>query len=245
MSKIKFTSDVDEIIGRLAGSIFQGGAYGIILKTFKSPGYVPTDQTQLRRGIYGYLAGSWRNLTPTQKQTWVDNSGSFPSTLNFFINVNINLILINLPAITTFTPAAAPGMMQVDFIESTPATMGAQVTSGVSIVPAGTKMLFYATMERRPTQLFDNPSMYQPIAVYPSGTDFSTPVNFLNPWTNHYGVNRLDKRICIKNVLINQSNGIRSPEYISCNVSEDTGNFIQDINNDVIYESPGTFVIWS
>ena len=245
MSKIYFTNTVDEITGRLAGSIFQGGAYGIILKTFKSPGYVPTDAAQLRRGIYGYLAGSWRNLTPTQKQTWVDNSGAFPSALHFFINVNVNLILINLPVIQTFIPAAAPGMMQVEFIEATPATMGAQVNSGPSIVPANTKLLFYATMERGATQLFTNPSMYQPIAVYLPGTDFSTPVNFLTAWTAHYGVNRLNRRVCIKSVVINQSNGIRSDEYISCNVSADSGNFINDLDGTIIYEQPGTNIIWS
>lgn len=216
MAKIMFAALVDEIIGKLGGSVFQYSQGGYQVHVLGKPRNPQTTYQQLRRGDFGFLSSSWRNLTSIQRQTFTDNKPASISSLDFFIRTNVNLALINEPQVTTFTPGAIPTDMPVSIEAADPFNLVIKASGATTIVPAGTKLLVYSTFEKSPTKIFTNPSEYSPIIDIDAGTNLSIPFNIIAEFNNRYGQLKGDEYLCIKTVLINKTNGTRGAESIIC-----------------------------
>lgn len=220
MARISFSALIEEIIGKLGGSVFQDSYGGLQIRTRVSPRNPQTQYQQLRRGEFGYLSGSWRNLTSVQRQTFIDAASTPPAALNLFLKSNINLTLIEEPTIVTYIPSADPGSMTVEFVDASPESMLIRATGGTTVVPAGTKLLVQVTFLKAPTKIFTNPSMYSPVISFDEGTDLSIPTDILSEWQTRYGVLVPDKRVCLKANLIDKTNGLRGADSVSCTITE-------------------------
>lgn len=216
MAKILFSGLVDEIIGKLAGSVFQYSYGGWQVHAKGKPRNPQTKYQQLRRGDFGFLSSTWRNLTTAQRNTFISNAPVGVSGLNFFITTNVNLILIGIPTISSYVPTAIPSTMDIQFISASTGEIVIQATGGVTTVPAGTKLLIQVTYLKAPTQLFTNPSQYSPIISFDEGTDLSIARDILTEWQSRYGQMKSDKRLCLKANVIDKSNGNRSAESVNC-----------------------------
>ena len=129
-----------------------------------------------------------------------------------------------------------PVNFPIEITELTSLSFFISAAGSPSSVPANQRLLIFATTDKLPTLIFNNPSNYQPITYFEAGTDLSTPQDIFTAWTTHYGVLRDTKRICIKAVLISKLNGDRGGDEIFCAVSP----FIR--TRDLI-DSDGTFII--
>jgi hypothetical protein len=236
MARVAFSSEAEEILGKLAGSVFQDSYIGMQVRGLPRPKNPQTQLQQLRRGNFRLLSSSWRFLTTTEQNTWIFSAGTVPEALRLFIGNNINLILVGIPIINSYTAATTPVNFPVVITELTATTFLFSASGSPTAVPANTRLLIYATSDKQPTLIFDNPSQYTPITLYNAGTDLSSPTDLFTAWTAHYGLMRNIRRICIKAVLISTLNGDRSGDEIACATSP----FIA--TSDVI-DSDGTFVI--
>lgn len=220
MAKISFSALVEEIIGKLAGSVFQDSYGGLQVRTRVSPRNPQTQYQQLRRGEFGYLSASWRNLTPAQRQTFIDAASTPPAALNLFLQANVNLTLIEEPTIDSYTVTSDPGTMPISFVDASPTSILIKASGSPTTVPAGTKLLLQVTYLKAPTKIFTNPSQYSPVISFDEGTDLSAPVDILTEWQARYGVLVPDKRFCLKSALIDKSNGLRGADSVNCTTTE-------------------------
>jgi hypothetical protein len=224
MARISFSSLIEEIVGKLAGSVFQDSYGGWQVRTRVTPRNPRSTYQQLRRGEFGFLSSSWRNLTSTQRQTFIDAAITPPAALNLYLQSNINLTLVNEPTITDYVPSTDPGTMTIEIDNASPADFWIKATGGVTTVPAGAKLLLLVTALKQPTRIFNNISDYSPILSFDEGTDLSIPVNILSEWQSRYGILSADKRLCLKSALIVKANGLRGASLINCTITEEMAN---------------------
>ena len=227
MARISFSALVEEIVGKLAGSVFQDSYGGFQIRTRVTPRNPQTTYQQLRRGEFGFLSATWRTLTSIERQTFIDNAASPGAALNLYLQANVNLTLIEEPVITTYVPSADPGTMQLEFIEASPSIMEVIATGSPLVVPAGTKLLVQVTTDKPQTRIFTNPSMYSPIISFDEGTDLSTAVDILAEWQARYGQLRPDKYMCLKTSLIDKSNGRRGADLLNCTNTIEMAKFVK------------------
>lgn len=247
MAKVSFSALIEEITGKLAGSVFQDSYGGFQIRTRVSPRNPQTNYQQLRRGEFGYISALWRTLTSVQRQTFIDAATTEPEALKLFIQSNVNLSLIDMPIIDTYTQQTAPDAMPMQINDLNPESFQVSASGAVTTVPADTKLLLYATTDKYPTRIFTNPSEFSPILSWDEGTDLSVLTDVINEWNDRYGVMRINRRICIKQRLINKINGLSGPESIICAVSEAMAKFLRLYSNITPASSsgPGTTDIYT
>lgn len=221
MARISFSALVEEITGKLAGSVFQDSYGGFQIRTRVTPRNPRSNYQQLRRGEFGYLSSSWRTLTSVQRQTFIDAASTPSAALNLFLQSNINLTLIEEPVITSYTPSSNPGTMAVIIDDASPDALLIKATGSPTTVPAGTKLLIAITDQKAPTRIFNNISDFSPILSIDEGTDLSIPLDILTEWQSRYGILLPDKRLCLKSALVDKSNGNRSASFINCTLTEE------------------------
>ena len=238
MAKINFSALVEEIIGKLAGSVFQDSYQGYQIRSRVTPRNPRTSYQQLRRGEFGFLTSTWRDLTPTERQTWIDNAPPGMQGLNFYVQSNVNVILTGLPPMRDTTPGTIPEAFPITISELNPPAFTIQATTSLNIVPAGQNLLILATAERPPSQLFNNPSNFQPIVTFASGSNLTGGAPIGIEWRSHYGIMRGAYRICVKAVLIDAATGLRGPESIACAIES-------ELPDNVIVDADGTFIVSS
>lgn len=236
MSRIQFSAPIEEIVGTLAGSVFQDSYMGVQIRTRVSPRNPQSYFQQLRRGEFGYLSSGWRNLTAPQQQTWIDEAGSVNMGFRLYIGCNINLTLVEIDPVSSFIPSATPDSLPLEIQQYESSTIQVSAVTSSAVVPVNHKLLLFATYEKGATKIFTNPSQYGPIGSFPAGTDFSVPVDVTALWVSRYGIIRDGFQICIKSVLVNTTNGLRGADYVFCAVNP-------FIAVDSLIDSDGTFLI--
>jgi hypothetical protein len=245
MARISFTSEIAELVGKLAGSVFQYSYGGFQVHTRVVPSNPQTDRQQLRRGWLGWIAANWRNLTPTEQGTFIAAAGTIPEAFRLYVGSNINLYLIDEPTVTTYVTSPDPGNMPIDIDTLSPGNFDIIAAGPISTVPADTKLLVFATAEKVLPKRFTSPSEYSPIVYFDEGTDLSSAVSILTEWENLYGVLSGTNRICINAVLIDKTNGHRGADNIICKPPDDTNTFrIIDDDGTNIIDSDGAYVVY-
>lgn len=244
MARIAFSSTGEEILGKLAGSIFQDSYGGYQVRGFYRPKNPQTQLQQLRRGDFRYLAAGWRNLSSPEQLTWINQAGTVPEALRLYIGSNINLNLIGLSIVSSYTAATTPATLPLVIVDCSDTVFTVQSSTLVTTVPAGQKLLLFATFDNSVSALFNNPSAYQPIIYFDEGTNFSSAVNIFSAWSAHYGLLRLNRHVCIKNVLIDKTNGSRGADVISCAISTPVvTDYLINSDGTFIIDSDGTFIV--
>src|SRR5213596_1553841 len=102
MARISFTAIVSEIVGKLAGSVFQSSYGGFQIHGRVSPRNPQSNYQQLRRGMFGFISATWRSLTNTERQTFIDGAVSPGGGFDLYVQSNVNLILVNEPMISAY-----------------------------------------------------------------------------------------------------------------------------------------------
>ena len=236
MAKIIFSAIVDEIHGKVSGSVIQNSYGGFQLRTRVSPRNPQTQFSQPRRGLFGFRSASWRSLTSVQRQTFIDAAVTPGQALNLYNGSNTNLSLINEPAITNYIVDTVPDAMPIEITEAIPTSLQIKASGILTVVPAGMKLLIYTTATKAQTKVFTNRPQYSPIVYFDEGTDLSTDTGIITEFTNRFGSLRPDSLLGLQSVLIRKNNGLKGAFSITSTITEDMANkFIplQQFNNDV------------
>ena len=136
--------------------------------------------------------------------------------LNFYLQSNINLVLIGLAPVASYAAASTPSAFPISINSLGSGAFTVEAAGSPSSVPADTSLLIQATAEKLPSKIFTNPSQYSPIVSFPAGTDLSSPVSIASDWISRYGQFTSEKRICLKANLISSVNGARSADEFAC-----------------------------
>ena len=239
MARISFSSLVESITGKLAGSVFQDSYQGFQIRTRVSPRNPQSDYQQLRRGEFAFLSQGWRYLSDTDRQTWIDNAPPGMQGLNFYLQSNINLVLIGLAPVAAYAAAATPSAFELSIPVLDGSVFTVQAAGTPDTVPVDTSLLIQATYEKEVTKIFTNPSQYSPVISFPAGTVLSTPVDIAANWISRYGQFTSDKRICLASNLISVVNGARSAVSIICaNESAPASYYVVDSSGTFSGEVP-------
>lgn len=105
MALIKLTAVVDNISGKLNGTVFARNKGGHYMRSKSMPTNPQTALQSNRRGIFGGIAAQWRELTIGQRRAWRNAAIDFPyinrigdtkflSGFSLFQKLNTNLSLI-------------------------------------------------------------------------------------------------------------------------------------------------------
>lgn len=116
MAVVKHTGLIDELRGKLGGSVFQRNPGGQICRVGKlyhrTALYFNMPQTSITPSV----SAGWKNLTPTQRATWQAQTINYPSTDKYgnprtpsaytlYVRINARLAALRLPLLST---ASAP-----------------------------------------------------------------------------------------------------------------------------------------
>ena len=131
MALIKLTAIVDNISGKLNGTVFARNKGGHYMRSKSKPTNPRTFLQSAQRAIFGAVAQAWRSLSQAQRNAWdaavpdfkYQNRLGDSKTLSGFAlhqQLNNNLLLIGEPVITTppmpqemYSPVSAEAYLQV------------------------------------------------------------------------------------------------------------------------------------
>ena len=245
MARISFTSTTEEIIGRLAGSVFQDSYIGTQIRGLSKPRNPQTQLQQLRRGNFRFLSAGWRNLSPEQKSSWITQTGTVPSALRLYIGNNINLNLAGFSIVSEYIASDFPQPFPLSIIAVNSLVFLVSSASDTTTVPDGFQLLILATVDRPVTHIFTNPSEYQPITSFAAGTSFASGIDIIDSWSEHYGIMHEESRLCIKTALINIVNGTRGQEVVTCALtSVVVANYIVDQDGTMINDGTQNLIVF-
>lgn len=215
MARVSFSSLIESITGKLAGSVFQNSFGGYQVRTRVSPVNRQTSFQQSRRGEFAWITGLWRSLTADQRQSFTDAAATPSDGFNLYVSANINASLIDAPFITEYIPSPIPDEFPILITRLGPSIFKIIANSALQIVPAGCTLLIYTTPSREQTKVFTNPSEFAIIATFTAGFYFSDPVDITAYFFDRFPTLTLGNEVYLKSLLINAANGLRGLESIT------------------------------
>lgn len=239
MARVSFSSLIAEIVGKLAGSVFQDSYGGFQIRSRVSPRNPQTYFQQLRRGEFGYITQLWRSLSQPQRDTWIAAAPSIGAAFNFFVQSNVNLSLINIAPSPVFISDPAPGNMPIEISSLTTTEFKIFASGFITTVPMDTVLLIFSTSTKEPSKIFTNPSQYSPIKMLPAGSDISSPMDVLSDWESRFGVITAGQRLCVKSALVSTINGSRTDTTPFCSLINIPEMFTRLSTNQTQYNSTG------
>lgn len=240
---IAFYSLVENIVGMLAGASFHDSYFGDQVRTINNSASLADLKENLRKGKFAFLKIAWESLSTIERNTFIAGAGSLPLALRLFLTVNINCILTGQPLKYSFSAAPVPPDFALNIDEISAVSFTISAAGPLTIVPVNSVLLVFATYCKAATKIFTNPNNYSPIKTFSAGFDLSALIDISAEWINYFGQFSLDKKICIKSVLISTISGLRGPESIICSsVSPDITNYIIDSDGTFVIDADNSFI---
>jgi hypothetical protein len=216
MALVSYSALLNNITGKLAGSVFQDSFGGPQIRSRVCPRNPRSYHQQLVRGDFAFISASWRSLTSSQRQSFIDAASSPGQGFNLFMESNLNLAVLGLPMLTSFIPSAVPADMPMRIDLLSPPVFSVSASGIVATVPADTMQVVYASLQHSQSAGFINNSMFSPITAYPAGSLLTFPDDIGTAYQFRFGPFIASGTICIKSSLINTTNGLRTDSATSC-----------------------------
>lgn len=155
MALIKLTAFLDNISGKVNGSVFSKNKGGNYVRSKSNPSNPQTIAQMLNRSIFGAISSAWRGLTDGQRKAWDTGAGNYPyqnrlgdtkilSGFALHQKLNRNLQLINQAMVVTPpNPTETPSPTALQVTNEAPGTL--DVVGSIAISASGVSLLVYAT----------------------------------------------------------------------------------------------------
>jgi len=212
MSRVLFSAPIASITGKLAGSVFQLSYGGFQLRSKVSPRNPRVARQQNQRMSQAFIAASWRDLTPTERQSWIDGAPVGFSGFNFFVQSNRNLSLIGLALQPTFTSSSIPADFGMSITGLSHTAFNIAASGPLFVVPSDTILLVKTSRPLSPAFSFVPQSWIVDTSIFASGVNLTVPTSILSDYFNAHGSIASNERIFLSSCLINTTNGLRGNE---------------------------------
>jgi len=207
MARVVFSSIVNEIRGKLNGSVFQGGPGGFQLRTRVKPRNPRSAYQQLNRSNIGYLSRLWAELTQTQRDTWLAPVSGYPNGLDRFVAVNSRVWQLGQPAVTTSPSSFNTTDVEQQFVSLTSSTFTLQLLTGTYVLPSNVYLIIMATRPLSAGATFIGARWRTFTAAIPPATDLGTAYSIESEYVARHGAKSAGKLIGIQYYLLNASTG--------------------------------------
>jgi hypothetical protein len=219
MAKVKFSALMSDLRGKVNGSVFQKGRFGMILRTKTSPVQRNTPEQSQAKMLLTEYAQKWRTLDPDVMKAWnaavedfkttdVFGDSMVPTGLNLYVQLNVNLSLIGQAELTKPPlPVNVPGIKS--FTLDIDSTLGAEKFD-IDFTPSPTDSkvvhMVYATRNYSAGKKFVK-GTYRLIGTIASGS--ATPFDALTAYTAKFGTLTKDQMVSVKLVPVHKLCGIK------------------------------------
>jgi len=78
MAKIKTSALIADIKGTVGGNVFASNKGGNYVRRGKKPTNANTEKQQVVRSLFGDMAGTWRELSESDRRSWIEGAVNFP-----------------------------------------------------------------------------------------------------------------------------------------------------------------------
>lgn len=229
MALIKLTAIVDNISGKLNGTVFANNKGGHYMRSKSKPTNPQTEEQSLRRSNFANIASQWRELNQGQRNAWDQAAQDFPYTnrlgdtkilsgFSLHQKLRTNLTLVN-QSTDLAGPPAPQGVGSVvgavgSFILP---NIGDQPLSEIEFDMAGrhldTGVLVYATAGLSPgISNFHNRLRLISTGV-PDLIGGTTTLNITQDYIDRFGTPTLNAKIGYGLRIINATTGEASPMF--------------------------------
>lgn len=160
MAKIKYSALVSEMRNKLNGSVLSKNRYGNYIRNKVTPVNPQTSYQLNQRANLSALSSQWRGLTQAQRDAWANAAQQRPFTDIFgdtktlsgqalYVSANLNLLAsgsatISEPGLSVAIPVL-DSVTAVIESNASDVLQTADVTIAPAVIPAGFKLIVYAT----------------------------------------------------------------------------------------------------
>lgn len=235
MALIKLTAIVDNISGKLNGTVFARNKGGHYMRSKSNPTNPQTFFQMSNRGAFGAIATAWRNLTQAQRSGWDGAAPDFPyqnrlgdtkilSGFNLFQKLNRNLILAGAPFSNEMNSAPTPAAVTTPTFAFPnfgvdPDETGTlfEIDADVIQEPGSHVALLYVTppMSAGISNFKNRLRLLHPQPV-PAGSN-SVSFNITQPYIERFGVPEVGSKIGVAVRIVNMQTGQASVEVSGAN----------------------------
>lgn len=187
MAKVILSALLDDLSGKLSGSVFQTTVGGLQLRNKVSPRNPRSPAQQRSRANFSYATRSWNDLTPTEIASWNDNAPEGVPGISFYLDVNSKIQSAGFPLLREYTGSGTIDILPITW---NVLTLDDSVTNPLTApdpLPAGQYCSVFATAPLSPGTSFISPSAYVLIQTFPPGTETNFGVNFGAAYVARFG----------------------------------------------------------
>ena len=220
MAKIKTSALVADIKGTVGGNVFASNKGGNYVRRYKKPTNANTAKQQVVRDLFGNMAGLWRGLTETQRESWIQGAVNFPyqdtlgetriySGQQLFNKLNNNLVQAILPSIQTCPiPQSFPSIDIVLVSNITLANVLSLVIAfdGFSTVPTGFELVIQSTTSVSAGVSSPQQGLFKKIITH-GGDAATSDLNIITDYDSTFGLLITGDTIFIQVFLVNLISG--------------------------------------
>lgn len=215
MALIKLTAIVDNISGKLNGTVFAKNKGGHYMRSKSKPTNPRTAQQMAVRGAFGAISSAWRSLPEAARNAWNEIASDFPyinklgdsKVLSGFAlhqKLNRNVGIVGGDALQY--PPAPQGVASISEITPNFEPTALTITgAAVSEIGQKNKVVIYATPALSPgVSNFQNRLRQIQVADI---DDLGTGINFTASYSNLFGAPVADQKIGVAVRAINEDTG--------------------------------------
>lgn len=209
MARVEFSAIISTITGKLSGSVFQLSYGGFQLRSRVVPRNPQVARQQAARMSLAFISATWRDLTQTERDSWINNAPSDVSGFNFYTQSNCNLALIGLPMVNSYTSVSTPGVFGLVITGVSHVTFNVAASGPTFVVPSSTVLLVTTSRPLSPALSFLPRSWLVHNSIFAAGVDLTVPTSILSDYFNAHGSIIANKKIYLSACLIDSISGQR------------------------------------
>jgi hypothetical protein len=211
MARIILSGLVDDIRGKLGGSVVQQSNNVLIIRTKVSPRNPRSGTQQNRRSFYSSITRRWSEITQPQRDSWFELVTGYPDGIQRYIAANS---FINMAAASVLDTFSAPGVL-----ESLPGVVGNidntellyQPLDASSELPTNTYLLCFASRGMPLGQSHISNQNCRFIHAFVPGDGNGNYYDIFNQYVSVWGMPVPDTQIFIQQLEIDAATGAYGP----------------------------------
>ena len=225
MALIKLTAIVDNISGKLNGTVFAKNKGGNYMRSKSKPSNPKTAAQMAVRAQFGAISAAWKNLTENARSAWRESASSFPyinrlgdskilSGFALHQKLNTNLDLIGEAALTFPPEPSSPvnfSHVNIEAREDDGEEHVLGIEAPLSAVDANSKTLIFATPPlSHGVENFEN--KLRLIGVKPSSS-FANEINVNNEYEKVFGRLPMGAKVGVRLQNVSSQSGMTSAPF--------------------------------
>jgi len=211
MARVILSALVDEIRGKLAGSVFQNSYGGLQLRTKVNPQNPRSENQQKSRGVYSKLSMNWPYLLTAEQDTWLAGTIGDDTGFNLYMVSNIKINQAGQPALSIYSGTGSLPINAVTFDTLSDTQFIINPATAAANLPADTYLVMSATKQLRSGTSFISPSSYRLLTVFTPGFASGSDIDLFTIYTTLYGTLPEGATIGVAYYTINAATGDYSP----------------------------------